>query len=134
MATDFNPVLDIAIDAAEDLSLYQYHFVTLDASGNVILPTAVTDFCAGVLQNTPASGESATIRTMGVSKVVCGNDAITAGEPVQMEYIGSGDAGKCLTSAADVNTVGVAFSTTSTSASEDELLSILLVPKAPAVA
>jgi hypothetical protein len=50
-----------------------------------------------------------------------------------MEVIEAGDAGKALTSTNDAYTVGVAFSTTSTSSSEDELLSILLVPKAPAV-
>lgn len=65
------PVLLLTLKAGEDLSATttQFKFVKLDANGDVVLPTAATDVPAGVLQNTPANGESASVMAIGVSKV-----------------------------------------------------------------
>lgn len=57
--------------AGADLSAQQYHFVTFDASNNVVLPAAGVK-CIGVLQNKPALGYACTIAKSGISKVVAG--------------------------------------------------------------
>lgn len=63
--------LDITLVAAADLSAAanQYKFVELDNDGKVTVCNAATDKPVGVLQNRPASGEAATVRVLGVSKV-----------------------------------------------------------------
>jgi len=99
MAVTFNPVLDISLEAAEDLSSYQYHFVTLDSDGKVQLLNAAGDTVIGVLQNDPGSGEEASVRVLGVSKVVA-NDALAVLTAVKAEFVGVTDCGK----AADAST------------------------------
>lgn len=47
----------------------QYKFVKLSAARTVILCAATTDKPIGIIQNTPASGEAATVCAIGVSKV-----------------------------------------------------------------
>ncbi len=57
--------------AGADLSAAgnQYKFVKLSADRTVVLCAATTDVPIGVLQNTPASGDAATVGFLGVSKV-----------------------------------------------------------------
>lgn len=50
-------------------STNQYKFVKLTAARTIGLCAAVTDKPIGILQNTPGSGEEATVACMGVSKV-----------------------------------------------------------------
>jgi len=64
-------VLDITFKAAEDLSLYQYHFVKLDADGKVEHCTASTDTIIGILMNAPdAEDKAARVRVLGTGKLV----------------------------------------------------------------
>lgn len=57
--------------AGADLSATtnQYKFVKWSADRTVVLCSGVTDVPCGVLQNTPASGDGATVGFLGVSKV-----------------------------------------------------------------
>ncbi len=60
----------LSIPAAADLSSYLYHFVQVDASGEVNICTAVTDYSIGVLQNKPsAEGIPARVCTGGRTKL-----------------------------------------------------------------
>lgn len=47
----------------------QYKFVKLSAANTVVLCAGVTDKPIGVLQNTPAQGQAATVCAIGVTKV-----------------------------------------------------------------
>lgn len=68
------------VQAAADLSTFQYHLVRYSAANAVNLAVlAVTSNLLGVLQNKPKSGEFATVAYGGISKVVAGA-AITAGD------------------------------------------------------
>lgn len=65
-----SPQINIGtLTAAADLSGKQYYFVKLASESTVNVCSAVTDVPIGVLQNTPASGESAQITVFGLSKV-----------------------------------------------------------------
>lgn len=64
--------------ASEDLSSKQYFIVQLDATGGIEVAEGATDFIVGVLQNKPESGQAATYRFLGTSKVQAGG-AITVG-------------------------------------------------------
>lgn len=65
-----NAAVKITLPAAADLSTKQYYFVKIDSNGKAALCAAATDKPIGVLQNTPASGEEATITVVGGTKVV----------------------------------------------------------------
>lgn len=56
--------------AAADLSAKQYHFVKLDANGDVVACSAITDIPYGVLQNAPTLGQTAEVMRQGISKIV----------------------------------------------------------------
>lgn len=64
--------------AGADLSAAscQFTFVKLDANGNVIQCSAVTDKPVGVIQNTPgllgSTGQEATVMHEGITKVIAG--------------------------------------------------------------
>ena len=65
-----SPQINIGtLTAAADLSGKQYYFVKLASESTVNVCSAVTDVPIGVLQNTPAAGESAQITVFGLSKV-----------------------------------------------------------------
>ena len=65
-----SPQINIGtLTAAADLSGKQYYFVKLASESTVNVCSAVTDVPIGVLQNTPASGESAVVTIFGLSKV-----------------------------------------------------------------
>ena len=85
MAYQSSPVLDFSFKAAEDLSSYQYHFVKIDTSGQARLLNSAVELPDGVLQNAPASGEEATVRMLGISKVVV-NAGLDQGVFVKPEY------------------------------------------------
>ncbi len=57
---------------SEDLSAKQFFIVQMDSSGDIELAEAATDFIVGVLQNKPESGQGATYRFLGTSKVKLG--------------------------------------------------------------
>jgi hypothetical protein len=122
MAFESSPVLDFSYPAAEDLSSYQYHFVKVDTSGKVRLLDSALETPDGVLQNAPASGEEATVRMLGISKVVA-NAALDEGYDVVPEYVGTTDCGK----AADGRYGGVICGrVVCASSAEDDLVSVFL--------
>ena len=125
MAFQSSPVLDFSFKAAEDLSNYQYHFVKINTSGEVQLLNSGTELPDGVLQNTPASGEEATVRILGISKVVA-NAGLAVGTFVKGEYVGATDAGKADDASATLNLV--AGRVIGASSAEDDLASVLLTP------
>lgn len=57
---------------SEDLTAKQFFIVQLDATGGIEVGEGATDLLVGVLQNTPASGEMATYRFGGTTKVKAG--------------------------------------------------------------
>jgi len=102
MAVDFNPVLDISVEAVEDLSSYQYQFVKIGTDGKAALLDTALDTPAGVLQNTPVAGEAATIRTLGISKMVA-NAALDEGTVIKPEFVSVSDCGQAAAAVADKN-------------------------------
>lgn len=75
--------------AGADLSSHQYKFVTLDASGNAILPGSTAGPSVfGVLQNKPVSGDAATIMISGISKVQAPSSTVSVGDVVAASSAG----------------------------------------------
>lgn len=129
MATD-NKILDLAFEAAEDLSSDQYRFVVLTSAGKVRRPDSEVEVALGILQNAPGSGEAATVRILGVSLMHV-NAALGIGTFVMQEYVDAADAGKGKTSAG-----APAYSravVVGASGAEDDLASVLLTSTFPAI-
>lgn len=61
---------DVTFIAGESLTTKQYYFVKLSADNTVVLCSGATDVPIGVLQNKPASGQTARVRMLGISRVV----------------------------------------------------------------
>lgn len=61
--------LDLTFKAGGDLSAKQYYFVKLSAENTVVVCAGTTDIPIGVVQNKPESGEAATVRILGKTKV-----------------------------------------------------------------
>ena len=57
------------LKAGADLSAKQFRFVKLDASGDAVVCSGVTDIPIGVLQNKPTSGQAVEVMAIGISKV-----------------------------------------------------------------
>ena len=91
MATE-NRILDVSVVAAESLADDQYRFVVLTSTG-VRRPDSESEELYGILQNAPASGEAASVRIEGVSKLQM-NAAAAIGDFVKAEYVSASDAGK----------------------------------------
>jgi len=66
------------LTAAADLSSSQFYFVKLASATTVNVCSAITDVPIGILQNTPESGETATIAIFGITKAVA-DGTLTAG-------------------------------------------------------
>lgn len=92
MATE-NKLLDLSYEAAEDLSSNQYHFVVLNSDGKLRRLDSAAEIAYGILQNAPESGEAASVRVDGISKLTV-NAALTIGKFVKPEFVGVDDAGK----------------------------------------
>jgi hypothetical protein len=58
--------------AGEDLTAKQFYIVQLDATGKIEVAEGATDLVVGVLQNAPYTGEQATYRFAGTTKVISG--------------------------------------------------------------
>lgn len=78
-----NALRSFTLKAGADLSASsnQYKLVKLDANGNAVLCSAVTDVPIGVLQNTPAQNDAATIGFDGITKVM-GGAALAIGNAI----------------------------------------------------
>lgn len=64
--------LDITFKAGEALTNYQYHFVKLDANGDIVHCGTAKELSIGILQNYPADNRAARVRLLGTSKLVMG--------------------------------------------------------------
>ena len=64
--------LDITFKAGETLTNYQYHFVKLNASGDIVHCGTAKELSIGILQNYPAINRAARVRLLGTSKLVMG--------------------------------------------------------------
>jgi hypothetical protein len=69
--------------AAADYSAKQFYIVDISANNTVTVASSAGQACFGVLQNAPESGEVASVRYGGVSKVVAGTGGLAAGDLVQ---------------------------------------------------
>lgn len=76
-----------SLPCSEDLSSHQFGIVQLDASGDLEKGESATDLLVGVLQNKPESGEMATYRFHGTSKVKAGG-SISIGDWVTSDSSG----------------------------------------------
>ena len=117
------PIMDVSFEAGEDLSNDQYRFVVL-SGGKVYRPNASTDKAIGILQNNPESGEAASVRMLGISKLVAG-ETIAENEYVKLEYVSATDAGKGLD--ADV-ALDLAGAYCREGGDEDDLITVAVLP------
>ena len=85
-----NYTLKITLEAGADLSAAQYKFVKI-SSGKAILCAAATDVPVGVLQNSPTSGQEASITVAGGTKIVS-SASINAGVVIGTNNAGKADA------------------------------------------
>lgn len=81
---------DESFPAGADLSGSQYKFVELGSGGTVTVCNAATDRPIGVLQNKPTSGQMATVRVRGVTKVQA-DAALAIGDAIGTSADGQAD-------------------------------------------
>lgn len=120
MAYEGTAVLDWSFEAAADLSAKQYYFVKISSAGKVDVCSAVTDVPIGVLQNKPASGQMASVRIIGITKI-SSDEALTAGNAIgtsadgqaQIVVVGTETtvylAGRALSTTGGANEIGTAL-------------------------
>lgn len=89
MAFEAPGASEFSFEAGADLSALQFHFVKLNASGQVVAVAAGTDKVIGILQNKPIAGEAATVWMAGISKLKV-SAAIAAGAVVGPSANGRG--------------------------------------------
>lgn len=77
--------------ASADLSAKQFHFVKMSGNMTVDVCSAITDKPIGILQNNPASGETAVVAISGQSKVVA-DGTLAAGDVIGTSADGQADA------------------------------------------
>lgn len=85
-----NYTLKITLEAGEDLSAKQYRFVKI-SSGKAVACSGATDKPIGVLQNSPTSGQEASITVAGGTKIVS-SASIAAGITIGTDANGKADA------------------------------------------
>lgn len=90
MAYQIGPNMVISLEAAEDLSTKQYHFVLIDSDGKAANVSGDTNNPIGVLQNKPTSGQSAEVLIAGVSKLECNAAIATPGDELSCNFTTSG--------------------------------------------
>jgi hypothetical protein len=73
--------------AGEDMTAKQFFIVQLAADGDIEVAEGATDLIVGVLQNAPDSGEQATYRFLGTTKVSAGG-VINVGDWVTTDSSG----------------------------------------------
>lgn len=76
----------ISIEAGENLSTYQYHYVKVYTDGTAKL-CGDAELALGVLQNAPTIGQAANVSTGGESKVVAVS-GVAAGDLVNSDSAG----------------------------------------------
>lgn len=111
-------LITISAPAGADLSTKQYQVVKMDTSGNVVVGASTDNNVIGVLQNSPASGEMATVAVAGITKVVAA-EAIALGAEVSVIAANDGKVGD----SALTTSVGICVGA---AGAADEIASILL--------
>lgn len=113
----------ISVVAGADLSALQWYIVKLNSSGLAVAMAAITDIPFGILQNAPASGETASIIPIGsgLSKVALGATLAPA------DLISSSAAGLAAAAVATAYTVGQLIS----GGASGELGVVNLAPQLP---
>lgn len=82
------PFRDETFIAAEALSDYQYHFILVGTTGLAEVGGA-NEIVVGILQNAPASGEQAIVRTAGQSYLfVDGTTDVAVNDPLDCDASG----------------------------------------------
>lgn len=118
MATESTFVFDKSFTAAESLATSQFYIVSSSAAGVAAICTAssgITTVVArayGVVQNNPTSGNAATVRVLGTSKVV----ASSSGTIAVGAFVGSSTWGTAVTATTGFYCIGRSM-TASTGAS-----------------
>lgn len=109
----------LSLVAGADLSAQQYRAVSVDSNGRAVRSTAGAP-SIGILQNEPASGQPATVASIGaISKGICGGN-ITAGAYVTSDANGAlvtatggrtntSDAGAAADPLSGSNVIGIAL-------------------------
>lgn len=114
-----NPILNITLIAAADLSAKQYYAVKVDSAGKGALAGA-GERAAGILQNVPESGKSGTVMVFGISKAVYGA-TVAAGAALMVNA-----SGQLITATAGNFIVGTALE----AGAVNEVHNVLLQPNA----
>jgi len=110
-----------SLKATASLATSQFCFVTLDANGQIVLPSAGA-YCEGVLQDKPGAGDPGAVCYPGdITRVVVGTGGVTAGADVATDASGHAVA---VTSGAYI--LGQALETQATSGN---IATILYQPK-----
>jgi hypothetical protein len=107
-------IREVLLLAGADLSALQYTFVKVNSSGAVIAASAAGEGVRGVLQNAPASGAVAIVRTNGPSKVV-GSAAINPGVDLATTATGTSKAASLLVQATGAASYAMGWSLTACS-------------------
>lgn len=114
-------VVKITLPAGADLSAKQFYFVKINSSGQAILCAAATDKPIGVLQNSPESGEEASVLVVGGTKVVS-KSALDEGT-----VVGTASDGKAAPYVAGTDTTKyIVGSTILASGAEDEIATVVV--------
>jgi hypothetical protein len=128
MAYEIEGVYKITFPASGNLSTLQYHFVTLNSSGQVIAITADTDIPVGILQNAPTTGQAAEIMLRGVSKLACVT-GLTNGDLIGPDATGYGITRSIANNTDNLHWIcGTALETT---AAVDQIGAVLLIDPWP---
>lgn len=62
--------IDLSLEAGEDLSGKQYYAVKRDATTGKAVLAGANEKCLGILQNKPTAGQTAQVRTAGISNAL----------------------------------------------------------------
>jgi len=111
---------NVSLRASGDLSAYQFRFVKLNASGQVVL-AGDGEWAIGVLQNKPtAAGQGATVAISGISKAVAGG-TLTPGNAVASDA-----QGRAIRAGTGDYILGVALESATAAG---QVVSVLLAPR-----
>ena len=122
MTTQSAAVYDESFVAENDLSTTgQYRFVELSGADQVDVCDGATDRVLGVLQNKPKAGEAGTVRILGITKVIAGEQLAT-----RMTTVGTDNQGRAVAKSTDGNFV--AGFNLDTAGAAGEIIRVLLTP------
>ena len=124
MTTQSAAVYDESFVAENDLSTTgQYRFVELSGADQVDVCDGATDRAIGVLQNKPKAGAAATVRELGITKVISGG-ALSS----RMLTVGTDNQGRAVSKTTDADLV--AGFNLDTASGAGEIVRVLLTPGA----